>query len=257
MLDANPLRDPPRTVVVPLDGSPYAAGALPYGEQLAQRFGARVQTVTVGDDPDVTADVRLAGDPATALLGHLAHTERAIVSMASHGRGGLRRRLVGSVAEAVIRRAPVPVVVHGPETVERTSPPRTLLAGVAWSPHLEGLLDTLAMWALLLGARLELAHVRYPTAAELYVARATGQRASDQPDLEGLAAELAGRGVRTATHLLAGDDPTDTLLAFADQLTPPVLVAVDSHHAGEPAHHDIAYQLIRRSPWPVLATAGI
>jgi nucleotide-binding universal stress UspA family protein len=257
MLDAHPHREAPRTVVVPLDGSPYAARALPYGEQLARGFGARLQTVTVGDGQEVAAEVRLAGEPATALLGHLARSERAIVCMASHGHGGLRRRLIGSVAETVIRGAPLPVIVHGPASVERTDLPRTIVAGVTWSPNLERLLDTLATWALLLGARLELAHVRYPTAAELYVARATGQRASDQPDLDGLAAGLAGRGVRTATHLLAGDDPTEALLSFAGQLTPPVLLAVDSHHADEPAHHDTAYQLIRRSPWPVLATAGI
>jgi hypothetical protein len=33
----------------------------------------------------------------------------------------------------------------------------------------------------------------------------------------------------------------------------PVLLAVDSHHADESAHRDIAYRLLRRSPWPVLA----
>jgi nucleotide-binding universal stress UspA family protein len=256
-MHAHPYREAPQTVVVPLDGSPYAARALPYGEQLARAFGARVQTVTVGDDHDVVAEVRLAGDPAAALLGHLARSERAIVSMASHGYGGLRRRLIGSVAETVLRGAAVPVIVHGPATVELTALPRTILAGVAWSPRLERLLGTLGTWALLLGARLELAHVRYPTAAELYVARTTGQRASDQPHLEGLAAELAGQGVHTDTHLLAGDDPTDALLSLADQLTPPVLLAVDSHPADEPARHDIAYRLIRRSPWPVLATAGL
>jgi hypothetical protein len=34
------------------------------------------------------------------------------------------------------------------------------------------------------------------------------------------------------------------------------LLAVDSHHTGERAHHDVAYQLIRGSRWPVLATLG-
>jgi nucleotide-binding universal stress UspA family protein len=256
-IDLFPRTVPPRTVVVPLDGSRYAAGVLPYGERLARRFGARVQTVTVGDRADVAVEVRLAGDPAAALLAHLAHTEHAIVCMASHGHGGLRRRLVGSVAEAVIRRAPVPVVVHGPEAARSEAPPRTLLAGVAWNQHLEPLLATLSVWAPLLGARIELAHVRYPTAAELYVARTTGQSAADQPDLDMLSADLTGRGVPTAAHLLAGDDPTTALLAFARHVPTPVLLAVDSHRAGEPAGHDIAYELIRRSPWPVLATAGL
>jgi nucleotide-binding universal stress UspA family protein len=250
------LQTPPRTVVVPLDGSEQAARALPYGERLARSLGARVRTVSVGGGRGVAAEVCLEGDPAAALLDHLAQNEHAIVCMASHGHGGLRRRLVGSVAEAVLRRSPVPVVVLGPEAAQRDLP-RTIVAGVTCSPKLERLLGTLAAWALLLGARLELAHVRNPTAAELYVAHATGQRAADQPDLERLAAELAAEGVHTAAHLLAGDDPTTALLALARHLSTPVLFAVDSHHADEPAHHDIAYQLIRRSPWPVLASAGL
>jgi nucleotide-binding universal stress UspA family protein len=250
-------RDRPQTVVVPLDGSREAVGVLPYAEELAARFGARLQTVTVnGGGRRVTAEIHLEGDPAAALLGHLAETDRAVVCMASHGHSGLRRRLIGSVAEAVMRGSPVPVVVHGPQTSGR-SLPRTILAGVACSPHLERLLDTLAAWAPLLGVRLELAHVRYPTAAELYLARATCQRAADQPDLDRLAADLTGRGVRTAAHLLVGDDPTIALLALARRLPSPVLLAVDSHHLGESAHHDIAYQLIRRSPWPVLASVGV
>jgi nucleotide-binding universal stress UspA family protein len=256
MLDDHPPRHRPQTVVVPLDGSRDAVGVLPYGEELAARFGARLQTVTVGDSRRVAAEIHLEGDPAAALLGHLAEIERAVVCMASHGHGGLRRRLIGSVAEAVIRRSPVPVVVHGPQT-SGMSLPRTILAGVACSPHLQRLLDTLAAWAPLLDARLELAHVRYPTAAELYLARATGQRAADQPDLDRLAADLASRSVRTGSHLLVGDDPTIALLELARHLPSPVLLAVDSHHLGESGRHDIAYQLIRRSPWPVLTTPGL
>ena len=134
--------------------------------------------------------------------------------------------------------------------------PRTLLAGVADSPRRSKLLQLLAAWAPLLDARVELAHVRWPSAAELYVTRTTGRLASDRPDLEQLARQLRAEGVPATSQVLPGSDPVAGLLALADRVPPPVLVAVDSHHTGERVHHDVAYQLIRGSRWPVLATIG-
>jgi nucleotide-binding universal stress UspA family protein len=247
---------PPGTVVVPLDGSRPAEAALRLGELLAARFRATVQTVTVGAAAP-QADVALDGDPVAALLDHLSNVERPVVCMASHGRGGVRRRLVGSVAEGLVRRSTVPVLVRGPRArAPERMPVRTILVGVAWSPHLQRLLATVGGWAPLLGAGVELVHVRYPTAAELYTARVAGHLPPDQPALETLAGELLAHGVQSSSHVLAGSDPVDALLARAGHLPPPVLLAVDTHDAGAATHHDIAYQLIRRSPWPILATSG-
>jgi nucleotide-binding universal stress UspA family protein len=248
----------PRTLVVPLDGSALSEAALPLAHLLAAQFRATVQTVTVGHVARAGgSDVALQGDPVGALVDHLGGIDGALVCMSSHGRGGIRRRLVGSVAEGLLRRAPAPVIVTGPE-VQRgdIGVPRTLLAGISLSPNHDRLLALLGAWAPLLGARMELAHVRLPSAAELYVSRTTGRLPADRPDLERLAARLRTRGVRARPHVLPGADPQDALLALAGRLTPPVLVAVDTHHGDDPGHHDVAYTLIRRSRWPVLASVG-
>jgi nucleotide-binding universal stress UspA family protein len=56
----------------------------------------------------------LGGGVAETLL-HLARPERvALVAMATHGRGGVRRFLLGSVADKVVRGAEVPVLVIRP-----------------------------------------------------------------------------------------------------------------------------------------------
>jgi nucleotide-binding universal stress UspA family protein len=248
----------PITIVVPVDGSALSEMSVPLAQQLAARFDADVRTVTVGGDGhEVAADLVLDGDPAGALLDHLADSDRTLVCMSSHGHGGIRRRLIGSVTEQLIRRAPTPVIVTGPQAPRaELRVPRTLLAGVADSPRRPKLLQLLAVWAPLLDAKVELAHVRSPSAAELYVTRTTGQLAPDRPDLDQLARQLRAEGVRATPHVLPGDDPVAGLLSLADRVAPPVLVTVDSHHAGERVHHDVAYQLIRRSRWPVLATAG-
>jgi hypothetical protein len=62
--------------------------------------------------------------------------------------------------------------------------------------------------------------------------------------------------VQATPHVLPGSDPVAGLLSLADRVAPPALLAVDSYHAGERAHHDVACQLIRGSRWPVLATLG-
>jgi nucleotide-binding universal stress UspA family protein len=246
----------PVTIVVPVDGSALSEMSVPLARLLASRFGAAVRTVTVGGDGhEVAADLVLDGDPAGALLDHLAELDRALVCMSSHGHGGIRRRLIGSVAEQLIRRAPTPVIVTGPQVGRAAvGVPRTLLAGVADSPRRSKLLQLLAAWAPLLGAQVELAHVRLPSAAELYVTRTTGQLAPDRPDLDQLARQLRAEGVPATPHVLPGSDPVAGLLTLADRVAPPALLAVDSHHAGERVHHDVAYQLIRGSRWPVLAT---
>lgn len=62
-------------------------------------------------DPDVpTVHRLLAGDPADAII-RTAETEGAdLIVMGTHGRRGITRLLMGSVAEAVVRRAKCPVL---------------------------------------------------------------------------------------------------------------------------------------------------
>jgi universal stress protein A len=64
-------------------------------------------------DPSVPFDHRLVtGDPASAIV-KLANEEQVdLIIMGTHGRTGLRRLLMGSVAEAVVRRAPCPVLTY-------------------------------------------------------------------------------------------------------------------------------------------------
>ncbi len=52
-----------------------------------------------------------AGDPANEILDYAEHGEFDLIAVSSHGRTGLDRVLLGSVAERIIRRANVPVLV--------------------------------------------------------------------------------------------------------------------------------------------------
>jgi nucleotide-binding universal stress UspA family protein len=79
-----------------------------------------LRVVTVGRDvpadlPSVPPDavrVRLAGDAPHALV--LETLSTGLLVMGSHGRGPLRRALLGSVSARVLREAHCPVVICPP-----------------------------------------------------------------------------------------------------------------------------------------------
>ncbi len=99
---------------------------LPLAGVVAQAFDASeeereslaVQLAGGGDDAPLSYEVRrLRGDPAHEII-ELAAAEKAdLIVMATSGRSGLRRMLMGSVAEAVVRGARCPVLtLKEPET---------------------------------------------------------------------------------------------------------------------------------------------
>jgi nucleotide-binding universal stress UspA family protein len=143
-----------RTILVPLDGSPFAEQALPWALSLARRAEARLDLVRVHvhgvlKDPiprgvpfdsaldaegkqqeqlyldgtskwlaavtsvSVTSTV-VPGLPADGILEGIHFRQADLVVMTTHGRGPLGRAFVGSVADEVLRRAPVPVLLIRP-----------------------------------------------------------------------------------------------------------------------------------------------
>jgi nucleotide-binding universal stress UspA family protein len=62
-------------------------------------------------DRRIAVEHRVCRGPAAAEILVLARTQKAdLIVMGTHGRTGIRRLLLGSVAEAVLRRAPCPVL---------------------------------------------------------------------------------------------------------------------------------------------------
>lgn len=56
------------------------------------------------------------GEPAQSIVDYVADARADLVTMATHGRGGLGRLVLGSVAERVLRSASVPVLLMRPNT---------------------------------------------------------------------------------------------------------------------------------------------
>lgn len=65
----------------------------------------------LGDDFDVELVTAMReGSPDEEILKYVGDEAVDLVVMGTHGRGGIRRRLVGSVSERVVREATVPVM---------------------------------------------------------------------------------------------------------------------------------------------------
>ena len=141
-----------RRILVPIDFSPPSHEAAQRALDIARRFGAEVAFLHVVDSryadisaskivtppmPDekhlrkiaeerletflategVTTSAReiRMGIPSEEILADIGELGPDLVVMGTHGRTGVKRALLGSQCEQVVRRCPVPVlVVHGP-----------------------------------------------------------------------------------------------------------------------------------------------
>jgi nucleotide-binding universal stress UspA family protein len=57
----------------------------------------------------------LRGSPGPALCSLARSIDAQAIVMGSRGRGGIKRALLGSVSDHVVRNAPCPVVIVGPD----------------------------------------------------------------------------------------------------------------------------------------------
>jgi nucleotide-binding universal stress UspA family protein len=92
----------------------YGGGELYYGmpEPDSERIRGMLEDVRP-KDPAVRFTHRLAmGDPAAEIVRAAEEEKADSIVLGTHGRTGLSRLLMGSVAEAVVRRAPCPVLVY-------------------------------------------------------------------------------------------------------------------------------------------------
>jgi nucleotide-binding universal stress UspA family protein len=99
------------------------------------------------------------GEPVTEILSAAAASD--IIVMGTHGRTGLRRLLVGSVAERVIRRSPSPVLVVPPGMGAKPQDSirlASVLCAVDFSEPSARAVEYAASIAAAAGARLALAH---------------------------------------------------------------------------------------------------
>jgi nucleotide-binding universal stress UspA family protein len=283
-------------ILVPLDGRDVGAVALTPALTVALATGASIRLLTVLHGPPAPAERDAAethltyvaagliakgaaadttvrvGAPAEEIVAAAAEAGADLIVMATHGRAGLTRAFLGSVAERVLASSPVPVLLvrpggHGLEKLG------TILVPVDGSPGGALALASAAALARSTRARIVLLQVVVPALAyQLLDATGLGgglyfDPAWDEEALEGarrcvtgLASRLLAAGLAAEGQALIGDAVTpsasvvDAIIAGADRVAADAIVMSTHAHTGAARAllGSVADALVRSSQRPVL-----
>jgi nucleotide-binding universal stress UspA family protein len=208
------------------------------------------------------------GDVAGSIAAHAEEEHADLIVLCTHGGGGVRDLLVGSIAQQVLRRGTIPVLLVRPAAEGSAPPfaPRTVLVPLDGTAAAEAALAPAADLARALGAGLHLVMVvatlqtvrgdRNP-AALLLPATARAMLDLQQDDAQGyldtLAVQLRRAGLPVSTEVRRGDAAT----ALSDEAAEPGvgLVVVATHgRAGVQAiwAGSVTARLLARTRAPVL-----
>ena len=292
-------------ILVPTDGSDFSDSVLPFAAVLARRSDAALELVHVhryfpysqgapahdrGLDNDEKArthhriantQARLAaylgrdvsvtwleGPPAHTLGEYVSKSGADLVVMTTHGRGGLSRVWLGSVADHMVRHSPVPVLLVRPTE-----------AGVAWleepvlrrivipldgSELAESILERAVMLATPGETELALLQVVVPLMVASYPDLPSGiafdrgdlerrQRAAERY-LERLADELRANGFATTVIVAVDSHIARAILDYAEDADAD-LIALATHARGAPARFvlgSVADKVLRAATMPLL-----
>jgi nucleotide-binding universal stress UspA family protein len=231
----------------------YAAAAraeMQHLEPLAQRVK------DAGVQCEIVVRPGLAADQ---ILSFLREREIDRIVMGTHSPGPVGKLLVGSVAEAVLRTAKVPVYIVGPDVVDgsyRSFATRTILCAVSLLDTSSVVINFAAELAAQHKARLILQHVIRPQErAEVLAGRSIDQIEADLVAM--IPVEL--QGTLTVQSIVVPGDPTEELLyqGRAQQADLIVLGAQGASAFAAMTRQGVVYKVLAHSHCPVLTMSPV
>jgi nucleotide-binding universal stress UspA family protein len=294
-----------RSILVPVDGSPLAETALPLASGLAHAAGANLRLALVHAVPPPPPDpaavsafasveiagrqserrylqalesrlheagtrvasvTTLTGPVGIALAEYVRDWGIDLVVMATHGRGGVRRAWLGSVADYLIRHLETPVLLVRPHDGAGAEPvaARGILVPLDGSPLAEAVLCPAAALARIRGTELtllrvvppmlEVADMALPLTAlpEPGLTELCQHEAQDY--LDALVAELRIEGIAASGTAVVGYSVVDAIQEMA-RTGRFGLIALATHGRGglrRLALGSVADKLVRSADVPVL-----
>jgi nucleotide-binding universal stress UspA family protein len=278
-------------ILVPLDGSPESNAALPLARTVAAATSASITLLRVlpssapppdgtehteaqdsinriarelaGSGVQVEAAVRY-GDPAKEILQQSRAPGGAdLILMRTHGRVGLERAVLGSVAQVVLKSSSVPVLLFRVGG-RRISHIRTLLVPVDGSPGGALGLGVATGLARTSGAALKLLEVAIPVPPYLIdtypviegVNPAWDEQVLSAADsyVKGLASRLEANGLAADGEAHQASEVADKIVEVAEKATADLIV-MSTHALTGPARAvfgSVADAVVRKSHCPVL-----
>jgi nucleotide-binding universal stress UspA family protein len=210
----------------------------------------------------VTCALIEGSSPAPAILDYAESHDIDLVATSTHGRRGLRRLMLGSVAEEVVQRSSSPVVTLRGENSVYDAIPHRILVAVDLSDHSEAAIAHAKEIAALFHAELQLLHVVTPPQVRSYDAMAMPNLLPDLPRLtkeaekaiESAYERCGGPSGPMSIHVAEGL-AVEEILRFA-RANQSDLVILASHGLTGLSHlllGSVAERVVRLSSCPVLA----
>ena len=273
-------------VIVPLDGSPESAVALPIARVIARVTGAGVTLLQViadqhrrgeatsnlqrmanelaGGELSVNTVVR-EGSAAEQILDEIKRERAGLVIMRTHGRSGLSRMVLGSVTQRVLSGSAIPLLVVRPGE-RRLSELHRLLVPVDGSPGGALALGTAMELADSSGAAIHLLEVVVPIPtlaydgyagqAPMYVDSTWDEDARDaaRTYVASLEGRLRERGLDATSEVVVAQSVAETIVSRAEELSSDMIV-MSSHAltgASRALFGSVADAVVRQAHCPVL-----
>ena len=290
----NPVGVGIHNVLIATDFSRYSTVAMNFGLALAQEYHAKADIVFVlpsndfliaGPDAYVAAKdaaerdleelkselqqtqpcnesrdyhlLFMEGDPAESILDCAREKNVDMVVVGTHGRGGLGKMLMGSVAERVFRQSPVPVMTVGPHLhrAARGFAPRNILLPANFTPASERAAHYAAALAREHDAKLTMLHVREKTEADVHTNPSQVLRETEK-NLTALIGEDTA-GLRLCCRIEVGK-LVPTLLRVETEIDADLLVMGVRPSSGflDRLMWPNAYEIVREAACPVLTVRG-
>jgi nucleotide-binding universal stress UspA family protein len=266
-----------RLILVPLDGSAFGELALPLALPIAERQRAELELVHVYEatppylvqgapalDPGLDQDLKrdresylqsvagwvrrstavpvtatlLEGDDVVSVLtDHIARRHADLVAMTTHGRSGISRLWMGSVASDVVRRSASPVLVIRPDESgsrdEHAPPFRRVLVPLDGSPADDDAIDDVLAVAGSDGVEFTLLHVIVPVVylaepPQVAVLTEVELETAAERYLQETARKLQPRGFAVTTRVVTHTQPARAILEYATEWGAD-LIAMETH----------------------------
>lgn len=294
-------------ILVPLDGSATAEAVLPYAEAFAAGFKTSVELMSVIDigamtthlapdkvhhlDTIIAAEEKkcasylknvakvfsrfptecriVRGHPAETILETTSKDRDTLIAMATHGRSGAKRWLLGSVAEKVLRGAINPLFLVR-AAAAKVTPQRILNSIVVpldGSSLAEQILPTVANWAQALDVEVTLIRAfEFPASAYYgseddipdYDAFREQARKEAADYLKEKADSLIGEGVRTVSTRTIEAPAANGIISYA-QTAPRAVIAMSTHGRSGVRRWilgSVTEKVVRHGDDPVLVLRG-
>ena len=260
-------------LLIPMDGSPTAEAVLPALLPLirAHRIESTLLQVLRSPEEQEEAAARLealkgsleargvtprihtlCGTPAEQIVATAEHGGFDLIAMGTHGRTGLDRVVMGSVAEEVVRTSRVPVLLARPGV--RIDGWETIVVALDGSPGAEEVLGDVARLARAVGAQVHLVRVNLSLVMVNCYRGVTfdSAKADTTSYLNGVAEQLRVQGIEVTTENFEGRPGVE--IPLAARSLDAGLICMTTHGRPESIPglgRSVAFDVIRSAPCPV------